>query len=67
MLGLAAGCAMSWLLAQRIRDLLFDPSPADAVAYGIAGGVVIVATAAASIAPAWRAMRADPMRALRSD
>ena len=66
-MGLAAGCAMSWLLAQRIRDLLFDPSPADAVAYGIAGGVVIVATVVASIAPAWRAMRADPMRALRSD
>jgi hypothetical protein len=67
LLGLGVGCGLSWLLAQRIRDLLFDPSPTDAVAYGIAGGVVLVATVVASMAPAWRAMRADPMRALRSE
>jgi len=67
LLGLGVGGALSWMLTRRIRDLLFQPSPGDAVAYGVAAGIVLLATLVASVGPAWRATRADPMRALRSE
>jgi putative ABC transport system permease protein len=65
--GLVVGGVLSVLLARRLWALLFQPSLADASVFGAAIGIVLAATLAASAAPAWRAMRADPMRALRSE
>jgi predicted permease len=66
-MGLVSGGILSFVLAQRIRDLLFRPTAADALAYGVAVAIVIAAAVVASVGPAWRAIHADPMRALRSD
>lgn len=65
--GLVLGAALALALARRIHDLLFHPTVADAWTYAVAVAVVIAATLVASVAPAWRATSADPMRALRSD
>ena len=65
--GLVVGGLLAYVLSQRIRDLLFRPTGADASTYAVAVAIVIAATVVASIAPAWRAIRADPMQALRSE
>jgi predicted permease len=67
LLGLGIGAILSYVLAKRIHDLLFRPSAADASTFGFALAIVILATIVASIAPMWRAIRADPMQALRSE
>jgi ABC-type antimicrobial peptide transport system permease subunit len=65
--GLAIGAMLAFALAQRIRDLLFRPTATDASTFAVAMAIVTAATVVASIAPAWRAIRADPIQALRSD
>ena len=62
-IGVAAGLAATRL----IRSLLFDVSPTD-VATFVAGAVVLSALALiASYVPAARAIRIDPLRALRNE
>jgi ABC-type lipoprotein release transport system permease subunit len=46
-------------------DLLYKVSPRDPLAFGSAFVVMIVASLAACLWPAWRATRTDPVRALR--
>ena len=48
-----------------LGDLLFTVSPRDPAAFVAAFVVMAVAAIAACFLPAWRAARADPMRALR--
>lgn len=62
-LGLAAAAGVAVVLRNRIYGL----SPFDPVAFGSALVVLLVSAAAASLWPAWRATRIDPMEALRSD
>jgi predicted permease len=67
LMGLGVGGVLALVLSQRIRDLLFRPTAADASTYVVAMAIVIAATIVASAAPAWRAVRADPMQSLRSE
>jgi len=60
-LGLA-GIASRW-----IEPMLYKQSARDPVVYGAVGAIMIVVALAASAMPAWRAVRADPNRALRMD
>ena len=64
--GIALGAAAALGLARLIGDLLYKVSPHDPVAFGSALVVIAAASVAACLLPAWRAMRTDPMRALRS-
>lgn len=65
--GLAAGVAGALLLTRVVRSLLFEVTPTDP---GTFVGVLLLLLGAALVAsyvPAWRATRADPMRALRAE
>ena len=63
--GLVAGSLLAALAATALRGLLYGITPFDAVAWGMALTAMIAAAALANFLPARRAMRVDPMTALR--
>ncbi|MFI5312163.1 MAG: ABC transporter permease [Gemmatimonadales bacterium] len=65
--GVAIGLGIALLAAQWIQPLLFEESARDPLTYGAVGLLIILVALVASAAPAWRAARADPNTALRSD
>ena len=66
-LGLVIGIPAAWAASRWVRTLLFDVSPGDPLALGLAAaGLVLVALAAAFL-PARRAASTDPLVALRHD
>jgi predicted permease len=66
-MGLAIGCVVAFGAAIGIRGLLFGVSPADPIAYAAIVFVLSVVGLLASFVPARRAMRTDPMTALRQE
>ena len=57
-----------WRTARRfIESILFGLSAADPLTYGSVAGVVIAVALPASLVPALRAARVDPMTALRAE
>lgn len=66
-IGLGIGCLVAFAAAHAVRGLLFGLSPADPIAFGtiamLFGGVGLLA----SYLPARRAVRTDPMTALRQE
>lgn len=65
-LGVAVGLAVSSLLTGLMRTMLVSVAPRDPFAFAIAGATLIALAALASYIPARRAIRLDPVRALRS-
>jgi len=66
-MGLAAGVAVSIMLARMLTSLLYGVSAYDPITF-LAVGVLLIATAAlAGFLPARRASRIDPLTALRVD
>lgn len=65
--GLAIGVVVSLAAARWLRDLLFHVPPRDAVSIAVACVVLLLTTLVAALHPMWRAMRADPVSALRSE
>jgi putative ABC transport system permease protein len=63
--GLALGALASLGLTRLIVGMLYKVSPRDPLAFGVAFVVMTMAAGAACLLPAWRAMRTDPVRALR--
>ncbi|HKW63159.1 MAG TPA: ABC transporter permease [Candidatus Acidoferrum sp.] len=63
--GLAAGTVAAMTVAPLLRSSLVSVSPADPVVYVAAAGFALVIVLAATAIPARRAMRVDPMVALR--
>lgn len=63
--GVVLGCGAALGLTRLIGNLLYRVSPRDPVAFGSAFLVMALASLAACAWPAWRAIRTDPVRALR--
>lgn len=65
--GAAIGTTATLAAGPMLKGLLFDTRPSDPGTYAIVVGALIALTVAASIVPARRAMRVDPMIALRTE
>jgi macrolide transport system ATP-binding/permease protein len=64
--GVLLGAAVTLASSRLLGYLLYRVSPRDPLAYASALIVMTIAALAACFAPAWRAARIDPVRALRS-
>ncbi|HUK19366.1 MAG TPA: ABC transporter permease [Bryobacteraceae bacterium] len=65
--GAAAGVMLGYLAGQALKALLAGVRPADPVTFLAAAGLCLAMTLAGCLAPAWRALRVDPTRAMRSE
>jgi predicted permease len=63
--GLVAGSLVAAALARVLASALVAVSPADPIVYFIAGIFTVVIALLSAVIPAWRALRVDPMVALR--
>ena len=66
-IGLVAGSLLAAGAASALRGLLYGITPFDPLAWGLAIAAMIFAAAFANFVPARRAMRVDPMTALRTE
>lgn len=66
-IGVATGVAASALLVRSLATLLFGVPPLDPVTFVLAPLALTVVALLACLAPAVRALRADPVSALRSE
>jgi putative ABC transport system permease protein len=66
-IGMLIGLAAAFALSRVMANLLYDISPADPLTYISVSLVLVVVAGAASLAPALRATRVDPVTALRSE
>jgi hypothetical protein len=65
--GLVAGVLGAAALSQLIRRELFGVSHLDPIAYATATGLFVVVVTLAAVLPARRALKVDPIQALRTD
>jgi predicted lysophospholipase L1 biosynthesis ABC-type transport system permease subunit len=63
--GLTAGLLSAAALGRFVSRMLFSVSPSDATVYAFAAAATILVAVAATLIPAVRAMRVDPLVALR--
>jgi predicted permease len=66
-IGLLFGAVLAAAAASALRGLLYGITPFDPLAWGLAIAAVLAAAALANLVPARRAMRIDPMAALRTE
>jgi putative ABC transport system permease protein len=66
-IGLGVGAVLAAGAATALRGVLYGITPFDPIAWGLAIAAMIAAAALANFLPARRAMRVDPMAALRTD
>lgn len=65
--GLAIGIAGAILAARAMQSMLFGVGAADPATFVLVALLFAISALAASIIPAWRAMRVDPIEALRTE
>jgi ABC-type antimicrobial peptide transport system permease subunit len=65
--GVVAGVALALAATRLLNALLFGTSPTDAATFVSAAALIMTIAAAASLVPAWRASRVDPLVALRDE
>ncbi|MGE5361392.1 MAG: ABC transporter permease [Bacteroidales bacterium] len=63
--GIAVGLAAAWGVSRLLADALYGVMPMDPLTLALVSAAILVTTAAASLVPARRAARIDPMTALR--
>jgi ABC-type antimicrobial peptide transport system permease subunit len=66
-MGLVVGSILAAGAASVLRGLLYGVTPFDPVAWGFALTAMLAAAALANLVPARRAMRVDPITALRTE
>ena len=66
-LGVALGVIVAFVTVRYVEKLLFDTPAHDPVAFGAAVGAILVVAVLASLIPARRATRVDPVVALRTE
>jgi len=66
-IGMAAGLLLTWLASRAVRSLLFGVSPMDALTLAAAILTLAMVTAVATLVPARRAARIDPLAAIRGE
>ena len=67
LLGIALGLVLAAVVSRRFADLLFQTSPSDPVIYGGVMVLLLVVALAATLLPARRASRVEPVAALREE
>jgi putative ABC transport system permease protein len=65
--GVAAGLLLALTLGRLLATLIYPVAPTDPLTFGVVPVIAILTAAAACIAPAWRATRADPAKAFRDE
>ena len=65
--GVAIGLAIVLAAGRSLQSMLFGVTAAEPTALATAALLMLVAAAAASIGPAWRALRLSPMVAIREE
>jgi predicted permease len=66
-IGVAMGVVLALALGKLIASLLYATSARDPLVIAIAATILVAVGIAASLLPAWRAARTDPMIALRAE
>jgi predicted permease len=67
LVGIGIGLVASFFIARLLRDALYGVAPADPISYIVGSAVVLTISLAASYVPARKAIKADPMIALRNE
>ena len=65
--GIVVGIAGAYALSRLTASLLYGVSPSDPVTFVTVAGVITVVAAVACVVPTRRAMRVDPLEAIRAD
>jgi putative ABC transport system permease protein len=65
-IGIAAGAVVSFWATRVLASMLYEVEPSDPIAFGIGAIVLLLVAIGASLLPARRAARVDPIRALGS-
>jgi predicted permease len=65
--GVLPGLAVAYLAGRLLQALLFGVPPADPVTFAAVLGLTLVMALAGTILPALRALRIDPIKAIRAD
>lgn len=66
-IGLVVGLAGALALTRTLQSLLYQVSTVDPATFAAIAGVAAMVSLAACLVPAWRALRVDPIQALRAD
>ena len=66
-LGLAIGLAGALALGRVVANLVYGVSPADPATFAAVSAILAAVALAASIIPAWRATRVEPVKTLREE
>jgi putative ABC transport system permease protein len=66
-LGLATGAIAAFFVSRAVSSMLYGVTPLDVASYAIGAGILAVAAALACLVPARRALRVDPVTALRAE
>jgi ABC-type antimicrobial peptide transport system permease subunit len=67
LVGLAVGVPTALVFTRLLGGLLYGVSPTDPVVFAAVSFAVLAIATVACCVPAWRAMRLDPLRALRNE
>ena len=64
-IAIAVGLGGAWAASRILRSVLFNVSPTDPATYAIVGAILLLTIMVATLVPALRAARIDPLAALR--